>query len=561
MDTISDAKGSVAPSGKLQALRSCLGAGDAGFVVVVILALLVVTALPYLFGYLTAPPEKQFMGVMFDVHDTTQYLSWMRESGQRLLIENKLTSEPNDPLFFNAQWWLLGRTARVLGLSLIQTYQLFRVLTIGLFVVVCYRFCRAYFGEGGKARLALLVIATGGGLGWVWVVVKKFTGELLHPIDVYTIPGNTFFSLLAVPHVAFAATIILAILWLGFRAVQRAQWRYTLAAGLLALFLGMSHIYDLVTVWAVLAFLGLLVVLRDGFSWRLFGRLAGVVGLSLPAPLYFGYIAFFSPVWKEALSQYDNLQTFTPDPFHLLVFMGLPLIVALSTFRGLVPLRSLSLWKVFVRGWLVAGLLLIYLPLKFQIMLLNGLQIPVALLAVEGLYDHVLPWAQERWPRLRSASFLRWAGVGFVVMAALLNLYLLAWRFVDLRRAAYPYFLYRDDVAALNWLEQNTDPDDVVMTSLDVGHFLPGLSGNKAFLSSGVMTLDFVDKRAMVERFFDADTTDAQRQKIAQEYGIQYVVYGPAEQRLGNFDPTASQLLEPVFETTHTRVFRVKGMR
>jgi hypothetical protein len=552
VDTVSNVEGSVTPRGRFDA-------GEVGFVASVVVVLLVITALPYAFGYVAAPSEKQFMGVLFDVHDTTQYLSWMRESGSRLLIENKLTSEPNARIFFNLQWWLLGRFARILGLPLLQVYQLFRVLTIGLFVAVCYRFCRAYFRDRWKARIALLMAAVGGGLGWVWVVAKQFTGELLFPNDVYTIPGNTFFSLLAVPHVAFAAVIIIATLWLGFCAVGRAQWRYTLAAGFLALLLGMSHIYDLVTVWAGLAVLGLLFVLRDGFSWGLSGRLAGVVVLSLPAPLYYGYISIFTPVWREALSQYDNLQTFTPDPFHLLIFMGLPLVVALFTFRGLVPLKSLSQWQVFVRGWLVTGLLLVYLPLKFQIMLLNGLQIPVALLAVEGLYDDVLPWAQERWRCVRSERGLRWAGLGFVALVLPLNLYLCAWRFVDLRRAEYPYFLYRDDVAALEWLEQNANPDDVVLTSLHVGHFLPGLSGTKAFLSSGVMTLDFVEKEEMVQRFFTSSTTDDQRRKIIETYGIQYVLSGPAERRLGDFDPATSALFEPAFEATHTRVFRVQG--
>ncbi len=532
--------------------------GETVFVLGVILVLLVVTALPYVYGYLGAPPEKQFMGILFDVHDTTQYLSWMRESGHHLLIDNRLTSEPNDPVFFNAQWWLLGRLARVLGFSLIQVYQVFRMVAIVLFVIVGYRFSLAYFGERWKARIAFLVMTFGGGLGWVWVVAKRFTGEILFPNDVYTIPGNTFFSLLAVPHVAFAAALITATLWLSLLALERARWRYTFAAGGLALFLGMSHIYDLVTVWTVVGTLGLLTFVRDGFSWERLARLAGVVAISSPAPLYYGYIATFVPVWREALSQYDNLQTFTPDPFHLLLFMGIPLIVALLTFRGLGPLRTLSLRQLLIRGWFVTNLLLIYLPIKFQIMLLNGLQIPVSLLAVEGLYDHILPWLKERWRGAKKERLFAWVGIALVVLALPANLYLFTWRFIDLRCGEYPYLLYQDDVAALKWLETNAHPDEVVLTSLFIGHFLPGLTGHKAFLSSGVMTLDFVEKEAIVKEFFDSETDDDRRQEIVQAYNIRYVFYGPAEQRLGDFDPATSPLFEPVFETPHTRVFRVR---
>jgi len=559
---------------------------ELAFVAAIVAALLVITALPYVYGIVSSPPEKQFMGVLYDVHDTAQYLSWMRESGQRLFIENKLTSEPNLPRFLNLQWWLIGRVARVLRLSLIWAYHLFRVVAIVLFVVVSHRFCGSYFSaaiesrptedvdaisagrslrarllpeRGWQARVATLVLAFGGGIGWIWVVVKQFVGELLCPIDVYTIPGNAFFSLMGVPHVAFAATLITITVWLGFLAATRAAWRYTIAAGVMALILGMSHIYDLVTVWAVLAALGLLFVVRDGFSWGLFGRLTGIVAISLPAPLYYGYLAYLVPVWKEALQQFDNLQTFTPSPIHLLIFLGLPLWMALFTLPDLLRPRRLSPWQVFVRGWLVTSLVLIYLPLKFQIMLLNGIQIPTTLLAVELLYERILPWIRKRLRHVSGVRLVRWAGLAFVVLTLPLNLYLFAWRFVDLRRADYPYYLYRDDVAALAWLESHGKPDEVVLASLEVGHYLPGLTGKKAFYSSGVMTLDFVHKRQLVERFFSADASEDERRQIVETYGIDYVLHGPSEHEMGGGDPFASEWLELVYEGAYTRLYSVKS--
>ena len=40
-----------------------------------IVAVLVVTSLPYLYGYLSSPPDRQFMGLMLDIPDHGQYLS------------------------------------------------------------------------------------------------------------------------------------------------------------------------------------------------------------------------------------------------------------------------------------------------------------------------------------------------------------------------------------------------------------------------------------------------------------------------------------------------------
>src|SRR5258706_220146 len=67
---------------------------------------LILTSLPYLCGYLRAPQAKTFIGIMLDVPDTTQYWAWMREMGQAWFISNPLTSEPNDPVYFNLLWGL-----------------------------------------------------------------------------------------------------------------------------------------------------------------------------------------------------------------------------------------------------------------------------------------------------------------------------------------------------------------------------------------------------------------------------------------------------------------------
>lgn len=537
---------------------------DTRFVLILCLVIWLITAIPFLLGALTSPPEKQFMGVLFDVHDTTQYLSWMHESGTKFLIQNKLTSEPNRPIFFNLQWWTLGRLARYLGLHLLTIYQLFRLAVIPFFLFVTHRFLKLYFGPGNQTRrrLALLIIAFGGGLGWIWVVGKQFSGELAYPIDVYTIPGNSFFSMMSVPHVAFDAALITSVfilVWLGY---ERDDSRYSLAASLAALATGMAHIYDLVTIWAVLAVFGLLLTLRDGFSWRLFLRLFSIVVVSAPAALYYGYVSSAEAVWKAALEQFDNLGTLTPDLFHLLIFMGLPLILALVAFKGIVPLKTRSPRQLLVLSWFMVNFLLIYAPLKFQIMLLNGFQIPIAILATEALFDHLIPWLKANLlsaaPLGLSAEMLQRIVLALVVLAVLpTNLYLLGWRVVDLRRHDYPYYLYRDEVAAFQWLKANTDPDAVVLSTLSVGHYLAGLSGNTAFLASGVQTSSFNHKRELVEDFFDAKVDDAQRRAMIDQYGLDYVLHSPEAHALGDYQPGSAPFLKLVFEAPFACIYEV----
>jgi len=553
------------------ALRGRLAdfAREARLPAVVALCLLVVTSIPVAYGYLTTPPDKWFSGVVYNVHDTGQYFSWMRESGDALFIENRLTSEPNRPIYLNLHWWIPGRLAALAGLSLPQVYQLFRLFSIPLATAALFLFCTRLFRDRSRRRFAFLLTILTSGLGWVWVVEKYAVSPhtLDFPRDVYTLAGNSVWVMTAAPHLTFALAVTLFTLLLALEGHLRRRWTWSVGAGLMALFLGMGHIYDLVTVWAVLGVFGLLVTLRDGWSWPTFWRLAAVVLISAPSALYWGWVSSdANPMWKQALAQYDNLGVFTPDPVHLLILLGLPFITALATFDGLVPLRPQRDRRLFIKGWFGITLLLIYLPFRFRIMLLTGYQLPMAVLATWGLFDHILPWLQERARNLYAglASVLsrerlaRWVPVLFLLAVLPTNLYLVAWRVVDLSRHDYPYYLHRDDLAALRWLAENTDPDDVVLSSFTIGHYIPGFAGNRPFLANSVMTMDSHHKQEMMEAFFDLATPDRERKTLLRQYGIRYLFYGPAERALGGYDPASSPLFEEEFSCGRVRVYAVQ---
>jgi hypothetical protein len=240
----------------------------------------------------------------------------------------------------------------------------------------------------------------------------------------------------------------------------------------------------------------------------------------------------------------------------LIVLLGLTALVAGLTFPGFTRLKDRDPGELFLCTWLAVNLVIIYLPLDFQINLLSGIQVPLAFLATRGLYWHVVPWLRETLPsRLRGLA----AFAPIVLLALVLptNLYLVSWRILDLSRHNYPDYLYRDDVAALAWIERDGVSSDVVLSSLEIGHFVAGLTGTHAFLAHGANTLDFYGKRAAVERFFAADGDDRARQASLRQFGVRYVFYGPAERALGTFDPGTAPYLEPAFTSPHTTVYRV----
>jgi uncharacterized membrane protein len=61
----------------------------------------------------------------------------------------------------------------------------------------------------------------------------------------------------------------------------------------------------------------------------------------------------------------------------------------------------------------------------------------------------------------------------------------------------------------------------------------------------------------MVDRFFQGETPDAWRAELLEEYNIAYVFYGPRELLLGDFHPSDSALLSPVFTNELVTIYRV----
>jgi uncharacterized membrane protein len=191
--------------------------------------------------------------------------------------------------------------------------------------------------------------------------------------------------------------------------------------------------------------------------------------------------------------------------------------------------------------------------------MLNGWQVPIAMLATRALFDYVAPWVRDRAARrtapqqgagrmgdLRTVQ--KYLVVIFLLVIIPTNLYLWAWRFVDLRRHDYPYYLHREETAAFKWIESRAKPDDVVLSSLTIGQYLPMFTGAHAYLGHWAQTLDYFDKSQAVERFFDPSTPDAERRAIMDAHSVDYVFVGPAERALGSFNPGQS----PLFETVHT---------
>jgi hypothetical protein len=533
------------------------------FVWTTITAVLVVTSLPYLYGYLSSPPDRQFMGLMLDVPDHGQYLSWWRSFQSSVLVRNKLTPEPNEPLFFNLLWWVLAQVSRWTGLGYAPVYQAFRWVAGGSFLWATYRLIAQFLPKVRQRRTAFLLVTFSSGLGWVLVVLKYTLtrGKLLFPLDVYIAEGNSFLCILGYPHFAFAVTFIALIFEFVWRGWREERTKYMIIAGALALLLGWMHAYDLLLIYGVMGTFALLIWLKQrAFPWPLFWGGVIVFALSCSGAIYSVILTTADPLWEEVLAQFANADVYTPSPPHLVILFGFSLIAAVATWVGLARRKRWNEENLFVMGWFLAGAALSYIPTDFQIHMLNSWQIPMMILVTKGLYDFIAPLIAN-WRPVTGEKATRWVVAVFVMAVLPTNLYLWTWRFVDLARHNYPYYLHCDEVTALEWLDENIEPEDIVFSSLTIGQYIPALSGNTAFLAHWAQTVNFYDKQNRVARFFEAATPDAERAETLHTFGVDYIFYGPAERDLGDYDPATAPWLALTFSTSQVEVYRVQDDR
>jgi hypothetical protein len=240
--------------------------------------------------------------------------------------------------------------------------------------------------------------------------------------------------------------------------------------------------------------------------------------------------------------------------------MGVPLLLALVTLilqvRDMLTRRNpaaLDGLNLFLWVWFMVGWALTYIPTDFQIHMISSWQVPIALLAVLGFNQYILPFLSRGWPLAKRASV---PAILLLALVALTNAYLLLWRFVDLNRYDYPYYLYKEEVAAMHWLEEK-QADSVVLSSYDTGRYIPGISGQTAFLSHWAQTVDFYTKSDLVEQFFNPGGNPVDRWKLLMNYGIDYVFVGPAEHALGGYQSGEDEFLELVFSNTQVSIYQV----
>jgi hypothetical protein len=387
--------------------------------------------------------------------------------------------------------------------------------------------------------LAWALVAVGSGLGWLLVALgaTDWLGSL--PLDFWVPEAYVFLVLYSLPHVALAELLLLwSVLW-SLRAFEGQGLNGCLLAGVCAF--AMSWIvpfYAGILLAALGAYLLALLIRRRTMPWQETGLTALAAAFTLPSLVYNAWVFTSNPAFRTWAAQ--NRIT-SPHPVHYL--LGFALLLVPAVWGGVQAIRSRGERWLLPVAWVLVVPFLLYIPFNLQRRMIAGAQIPLALLAATGL---------EAWLGKK-----RLATVAYIAVASLSSLLLVAGSMASTKDRPAPIFHPAAEVATFLWLGAHAEADETALASFETGNALPAWTDLRVFAGHGPETLHCAEKERSLRSFFQPQTAEAWRESLLLQYGVDYVVYGPPEVALGNWDPASAPYLMAIYGAGGYTVYEV----
>jgi hypothetical protein len=507
----------------------------------------IVSLLPYLLAYLWTPPGHHFAGFFFIADDATTYLAKMRQGADGSWLWNDpYTSEPHGGVFLFSFYLLFGHLAALLHLPLIAAYHLARISGAVALVIAADQLCRRLLTPDLR-RLALVLVILGSGAGFVAQALgnPSVFGSQLEALDLHLPEISGWYSILAIPHFAWATALIIAAL-LGLLSIAEAPaWRPVVLTSAALIALTAIHpqmIPVLGVIWIV--YQGVLVAWGARLSMRSLAAEAVPFLASAPLLAYNAWVLFRDPTIGEWARQWRHQ---APGPVSLAISLGLPLLAAILGMVIAWRRRDKGLALLLVWPPLVIALL--YLPniANIQRRLLDALYVPIGVLAAIGIRTLTSRLRRARARRIEAMLVTACCISSALVLA-------IALRFAS--GAFSEAYIAGDAWQAMQWLSAHHRQGDRALSSPGAGQLLPAWAGVPVYVGHYSETLDYFQKIRNVGAVFKPGQPESTVRAFLRDNGITLLYWGPDEALTG-YQPNDQTFLQPVHQDGTVTIYRV----
>lgn len=474
------------------------------------------TLIPHAWQRLTAKPGEHFAGIVEQVDDQNLYLTYVEQVRRgALLVEVYQTAERVPPLLPSLPWLAIGLLARALPVPILVTYHLVRLLWGLTYLLLVWVLMREFFSEPAARAFGFVAAALGSGLAAVADGVNALTGRhVLMSSDI--MPEMWGYHSLWLPHFALALSLLALLLMLLLRAYRRPSgWLAAGAAATLAL-LALIHPYDVAVIAPLLV---------GHFVYCRIARPEGWRGAAINLWALAGTIPAVGILWWQrttnplvaSWAEQNVLRSPPPDAYLLGLGLILPLAIGGRLAIGRRRRETARDWLMIFWPLVAAVAVYSYPLVPFERRCVEGLHLPLAILAAAGLAWWVVPWLQSR---LRMVARRATACAMALLLVGILptDVWLLA-RLSTTNEPVIP----ADWARTFEWIEAAAPAEARFMTTHLTGTFLARYALRHVHMGHWHVTVDVGRKREMAAELFAEDTSPQRRLAILREAGCGWV--------------------------------------
>jgi hypothetical protein len=507
-----------------------------------------VSLLPYLLAYIWTPPGHHFAGFFFIADDATTYLAKMRQGADGSWLWNDpYTSEPHGGVFLFSFYILFGHLAALLHLPLIAAYHVARISGAVALIIAADQLCRRLL-QPDLRRLGLVLVILGSGAGFLAQALgnPSVLGSQLEALDLHLPEISGWYSILAIPHFAWATALIIAALLGLLRIAEAPAWRplaLTSAALIALTAIHPQMIPVLGVIWV--AYQAVLYAWGARPSMRSVAAQAVPFLATIPLLGYNAWILFRDPTIAEWARQWRHQ---APGPVSLALSLGLPLLAAMLGMVIAWRRRDRGLALLFVWPPLVIALL--YLPniANIQRRLLDALYVPIGVLAAMGIRTLTSRLRRARGRRIEAMLVMACCLSSALVLA-------IALRFAS--GAFAEAYIGGDAWQAMQWLSAHHQLSDRALSAPGAGQLLPAWAGVQVYVGHYSETLDYFQKIRNVGAVLKPGRPASTVRSFLHDNGITLLYWGPDEALTG-YQPNDQPFLQPIHQDGTVTIYRVQ---
>lgn len=489
--------------------------------------------IPYVIAALTGGENFVFGGFLLNPVDGNSYLAKMMLGVQgewKFRLPYTSSADPSAYLFLF--YIFLGHISRIFHIQPVIIFHAARILGAIFLLFSLKAFYTKIFEKNNKQiELAFILSAMGSGMGWTAALLGGFTS------DLWVAEAYPFLSMYVNPHFPIGLGLILLFFskLVNSSTNNKRDWWIVFAG------LATSIIMPFQMVIAgIVGGIYTLVEWLKSHNNRLI-KLILFFSLGGPYILY----QYWASKTDPYLSVWDR-QNVTPSPVIWDFFVSfLPwIILSIAGAYFYFKNHTHEDRKLLLLIWLIAGIVLTYAPFSLQRRLMTGYFIPVVGLAVAAVN-------QIRLVKLRKLVIAT-----VIVLAPLTNVLIISTGVLGAVSHSRALYLSNDEVMALDWINEQTQPDDIVLSSPEMGMFIPAYTGRRVMYGHPFETMNADQMERSVLDYFQNPNSEKNNYWLS-ENGVDYIFWGERELKIaGAYNFIAETL---VFENSSVKIYRVKG--